>query len=190
MRGPCTVPSVCRKFLLLKIVLVYVKQSAKPSKIHSTGGVLVDLFNKTGFTASKPHLVECSVTNRRYYTRGVLHCNCNNVIYLITCKNCLQQYVGSATNFKNRFRIHKSDIKTNKDRCGTAKHFNGMCKNDNNIFQFLSVQIIEQVCSNATNIEEILRHREKYWQSQLFTTSHGMSSLTDLHCSKRKGYRK
>ena len=41
----------------------------------------------------------CSVTNRRYYTRGVLHCNCNNVIYLITCKNCLQQYVGSATNF-------------------------------------------------------------------------------------------
>ena len=32
----------------------------------------------------------CSVTNRRYYTRGVLHCNCNNIIYLITCKNCLQ----------------------------------------------------------------------------------------------------
>ena len=27
----------------------------------------------------------CSVTNRRYYTRGVFHCNCNNVIYLITC---------------------------------------------------------------------------------------------------------
>ena len=59
---------------------------------------------------------------------------------MITCKNCLQQYVGSATNFKNRFRIYKSDIKTNKDRCGTAKHFNGMYKNDNNIFQFLSVQ--------------------------------------------------
>ena len=68
--------------------------------------------------------------------RGVLHCNCNNVIYLITCKNCLQQYVGSATNFKNRFRIHKSDIKTNKDRCGTTKHLNGMCKNDN-IFQYI-----------------------------------------------------
>ena len=43
-----------------------------------------------------------------------------------------------------------------------AMHFNGMCKNDNNIFEFLSVQIIEQVCSNATNIEEILWHREKY----------------------------
>ena len=132
----------------------------------------------------------CSVTNRRYYARGIIHCHCNNVIYLITCKNCLQQYVGSTTNFKNRFRIHKSDIKTNKDRCGTAKYFNDMCKNDNNIFQFLSVQIIEQVCSNATNIEEILWQREKYWQSQLFTTTHDMNSLTDLYCSKCKGYRK
>ena len=92
---------------------------------------------------------------------GVFHCNFNNVIYLITCKNCLEQYVGSATDFNICFRIHKSDIKTNKDRCGTAKHFNGMCKNDNNIFQLLSVQIIEQVYSNATDIEQILWHREK-----------------------------
>ena len=54
----------------------------------------------------------------------------------------------------------------------------------------MSVQIIEQVYSNATDIEEILWHREKYWQSQLFTTAHGMNSLTGLDCSKRKGYRK
>ena len=52
-----------------------------------------------------------------------------------------------------------------------------MCKNRKNISQFLSVQIIEQVCSNATDIEEMLWHREKYLQSQLFTTTHGMNSL-------------
>ena len=132
----------------------------------------------------------CSVTNRRYYTRGILHCNCNNVIYFTTCKSCLEQYVSSATNFKSRFRRHKNHVKTNKDRCGTAKHFNGTCKNDNNIFQFLSVQIIEQVYSNATDIQQILGHREKYWQNQLLTTTHGMNSLSDLYCSKRKGYRK
>ena len=109
---------------------------------------------------------------------------------MINCKNCLEQYVGSATNFKSRFRIHKTNIKANKDICRTAKHFNGMCKNDNNIFQFLSVQMIELVYSNATDIEEILWDREKYWQSQLFTTTHGMNSLIDLYCSKGKGYRK
>ena len=132
----------------------------------------------------------CSATNRRYYARGVLHCNCNNVIYFITCKNCLEQYVGSATDFKIRFRIHESNIKTNKNRCGTAKHFNGMCKNNSNIFHFLSVQIIEQVYSNATDIEEILLHWKKHWQGQLFTTTHGINSLTDFYCSKRKGCRK
>ena len=79
---------------------------------------------------------------------------------MITCKNCLEQYVASDANFDNHFRIHKNDNKTNKDRCGTAKHFNGMCNNNNNIFQFLSIQIIEQVCSNATDTEEILWHRK------------------------------
>ena len=40
------------------------------------------------------------------------------------------------------------------------------------------------------DIEEILWHREKYLQSQLFTMTHDMNSLTDLYCSKYKGYRK
>ena len=58
-------------------------------------------------------------------------------------------------------------------------------------FQFLSVQVIEQVYTTATDIEEILwKNGEKYWQSQLFTTSHGTNSLTNFYCSKRKGYRK
>ena len=48
-----------------------------------------------------------------------------NVIYLVGCSNCREQYIGSAIDLKQRFKIHKSDIKTNKDRCGTAKHFNG-----------------------------------------------------------------
>ena len=81
------------------------------------------------------------------------------------------------------FRIHKSDIKTNKGRCGTAKHFNGKCN-------CKSFQIIEQAYSNATYIEELLWHREKYWQSQKFTMIHDMYSLADLYSSKRKGYRK
>ena len=78
-----------------------------------------------------------------------LPCTCN-VIYLITCENCLEQYFGSAINFKNCFGIYKTDIKTNKNICGTEKHFNGLCKNNSNIFQFLSIQIIEQVCSCGT----------------------------------------
>ena len=74
---------------------------------------------------------------------------------MITCENCLKQYAGSATNFKSHFRIYKSGIKTNKDRCGATKHFNGKYKNDKNVFPFLFFQIIEQAYSNATDVEEI-----------------------------------
>ena len=68
-----------------------------------------------------------------------------NIIYLITCMKCLEQYVGSATKFNSRFRIHKSDIKTKKDCCGTARHFNKKCYHSSNLFVYLHVQLTEEV---------------------------------------------
>ena len=38
----------------------------------------------------------------------------------------------------------------------TAKYFNCKCKNNSNIFHFLSVQTIEQVYGNATGTGKIL----------------------------------
>ena len=66
----------------------------------------------------------CKVTGRFYNVRGKLSCNSSNVIYLISCKNCEDQYIGSAIDFNVRFRIHRSDKKPKKDRCGSARHFN------------------------------------------------------------------
>ena len=62
----------------------------------------------------------CTVTGKTYFIKGNLSNDSCNVIHLITCSNCTEKYVRPAVNFKQRFRIHKSDIKTNKDRCGTA----------------------------------------------------------------------
>ena len=87
-----------------------------------------------------------------YNVRGRLSCNRPNVIYIISCKNCGDQYVGSATDFKARFRIHKSNIKTKKDRCGTATHFNNKCCDNSNPYIFLQVQLIESVQSDV-NLE-------------------------------------
>ena len=66
---------------------------------------------------------KCKVIGRVYSVRGSLSCNSPNVIYIISCKNCGDQYVGSATDFNTRFRIRKTNIKKKKDRCGTARHF-------------------------------------------------------------------
>ena len=138
------------------------------------------------------NMFTCTVSGKKYFVKGELHCNSCNVIYLVECSNCKQQYIGSALNFKQRFRIHKSDIKTNKDRCGTARHFNNVCCHPSNPHNYLKVQLIEQVlCNDADkDIEAILWEREKYWQSQLFTNVYGMNSVSDLYSRKRKGCRR
>ena len=108
--------------------------------------------------------LKCTVTVKVYYIKGEMNCESTNIIYLITCMKCLEQYVGSAIKFKSRFRIHKSDIKTEKDRCGTARHFNNKCYDSSNPFVYLRVQLIEKVYCyyDDCNIEDILRDREKY----------------------------
>ena len=130
-------------------------------------------------------MFNCTVTGKKYVVKGELHC-------LVECSNCKQQYIGFVLNFKQRFRIHKSDIKTNKDRCGTARHFNNVCCHPSNPHFYLKVQLIEQVlCSDADKVIEVIRwEREKYWQSQLFINVYGMNSVSDLYSRKRKGLRK
>ena len=72
-----------------------------------------------------------------------------------------------------------------------VRHFNSKCYHNTNTFQYLKVQLIEQVhCNNLENIEDILWDREKYWQSQLFIIAKGMNSILDIYSSKREGCRK
>ena len=106
----------------------------------------------------------CIVTGTKYFIKGNSSCDSCNVIYLKTYSNCREQYVGSPINFKQRLRIHKSDIKTNKDRCETARHFNNKCSSLNNKHAYLKAQIVEQVINNnQSSIEDLLWKREKYW---------------------------
>ena len=123
------------------------------------------------------NMLTCTVTGKKYFIKGELYCNSCNAIYLVDCSNCKQRYIGSALNFKQQFRIHKSEIKTNKDRCGTARHFNNVCCHPSNPHFYLKVQLIEQVFCNDVDkdIEAILWEREKDWKSQLFTNVYGMN---------------
>ena len=114
-----------------------------------------------------------------------------NVIYLISCTNCNEQYVGSAIDFKKGFRIHKSDVNTKKDRCGVAHHFTNKCLDPQNSHTFLKIQPIEQVSvKEESKLNDNLWDREKYWQALLFTNSHRMNSTSNLYSKKWKGYRK
>ena len=79
----------------------------------------------------------CHATKRKYKIRGFLTCNTKNIIYLIASKCCGKQYIGSVTNFKKRFRIHRSDIDTGRIRCGVASHLLNVLKGLQNVNIFL-----------------------------------------------------
>ena len=96
----------------------------------------------------------CTATGKTYKVRGKLCCTSSNVIYLISCKLCKEQYVGTAfkDNFKPRFRVHRSDILTGKDRRGVAKNFLTKCTNGNNV-ENIEVQLNKQVQEGNYDLE-------------------------------------
>ena len=74
-----------------------------------------------------------------------------------------KQYIGSAISSKQRFRIDKSDINAGKVKCGVANHHLNVCHSGGNRFEYLQVQLIEQVSvNNSKNIDRMLWEREKF----------------------------
>ncbi|XP_075050806.1 uncharacterized protein LOC142136838 [Mixophyes fleayi] len=98
-----------------------------------------------------------------------LSCISKNVIYLITCKKCKQQYVGQTSNsVRRRFIDHLSTINRKKDLT-LPKHFNL----PNHSIHDVALVVIEQV----TNVTELLK-RERYWIRELDTlTPNGLNEI-------------
>ena len=86
-----------------------------------------------------------------------------------------KQYKGSATGFKERFRICKSDIDAGKIRCRVASDLLNVCKSATCKTEYLYVQLIEYVfVREGEDADKVLCERKKYWQAQLFTLTHGL----------------
>ena len=50
---------------------------------------------------------------------------------------------------------------------------------------------MEQVSvNNSKNIDKMLWEREKYWQAELFTITHGLNSPNEWYAQNIRGYRK
>ena len=141
-----------------------------------------DLCNN--FAADSPKFSSVA-TGRSYTIKQRISCTSKNVIYLVTCKKCSLQYVGSTSNeFKVRFRNHKSAMKTNKKTCETAIHFNAS-EHSLGDFSFIA---IEQIAMQD-NTDRILLTREAFWSSQLCTlTPHGLNKRQEFNSSKRIVY--
>ena len=131
---------------------------------------------------------QSSATGRHYAIRQKLSCSSKNVIYLATCCKCNLQYVGStSTEFKIRFRNHKSNMLNNRRTCELAVHFNSS-QHDISQIRFI---IIEQIISfkNPLHLDQLLLTREAYWMTQLFTLNpHGLNKRREFRSKNRINY--
>ncbi|KAJ8037537.1 hypothetical protein HOLleu_18374 [Holothuria leucospilota] len=107
-------------------------------------------------------------TNKSYTINFELNCNSSNVVYLLTCKVCDIQYVGStSTKFRLRFNNHKSRIKAHTRMSSDEKlrddliyqHFHSLGHNG---LEDLSVQLIDRV-----DYEKDLLDKEGQWAYRL-----------------------
>ena len=160
-------------FLLIEDAKNIKEILARPKKTHYSNNTPVGCFKcKNKCDLCKHYLVENKIfhsacTGRFYSIRQDVHCRSKNVIYLVTCKTCKIQYVGSTSNeFKVRFRNHKSAMLTNKATCELAVHFNRK-EHHMSDFEFI---VIEKIVNDTTyDMDKILLTREAFWCSQLCT---------------------
>ena len=73
--------------------------------------------------------------------------------------------------------------------CG--KHLLNVCRSSASKFQYLQVQLKEEVfVQNVDGIEKVLWEREKCWLAKLFTLSHGLNNSDKWYALNKRGYTK
>ena len=132
-----------------------------------------DTSNKPGFWPCKqdPHCACCkcygvfketitsTATNETITLKQHTNCNTANVIYLLTCVKCKQQYVGETANAVHvRANQHRSDIAVGTKQLPTVRHFRNCGR------KFLRLTITERV--RRKDLQTRLA-RENYWIQRL-----------------------
>ena len=95
--------------------------------------------------------------------------------------------IATSTEFKIRFRNHKSNMLNNRRTCELAVHFNSS-QHDISQIRFI---IIEQIISfkNPLHLDQLLLTREAYWMTQLFTLNpHGLNKRREFRSKNRINY--
>ena len=119
---------------------------------------------------SQEHItVKATATNFKYDIKGSLDCQTSNVVYLLLCNKCSDQYVGQTEKtLSKRFLQHRGYVNNKKLDKSTGHHFNqaGHSISD------MRINIIEKVYSRDPQMREI---RESHYIKEMNTFHRGMN---------------
>ena len=97
---------------------------------------------------------------KTYQLQTVATCKTHNVIYLIQCQKCSQQYVGeSGQALHERLNSHRSDVRLKKIEKSVSAHFNSPTHTS----QDMKVAVIEVLRRNNVRLRRL-------WESHWITT--------------------
>ena len=90
--------------------------------------------------------IHFSATDEDFIVKSNLTCESRNVVYVLNCSNCNDQYIGSTKNFANRVTLHRSQIRNECYRnLEVSKHIHTCGKNNFRISPFYQ-------CSNESQL--------------------------------------
>ena len=127
------------------------------------------------------------MTGEKYKIRQDISCKSENIIYLVNCKNCRMQGVGSCKSFAKRVSNYISSIERKSPGCKIEQHF---LQQGHSIQDFAVLGIVKLENSPPDPIER-LREFEGYWMVKLNTLEpHGMNSINEYErIVKKSGLR-
>ena len=107
-----------------------------------------------------------SVTGKSYKMHTPATCKTKGVVYLIECRKCRKQYVGSTKNALHiRLNGHRYDIKRKKMEKPVAKHFNrrGHSMKD------VAIMVIKKIPAGDVQTQRGREKHEQEWVGTLET---------------------
>ena len=92
-----------------------------------------------------------SVTGKTYPIKATVNCKTANVVYVIECTKCNEQYVGETENTLHiRMNGHRSGIKHLRLEKPVASHFNS----EGHSLENFSIFVIEQIHREEANLQK------------------------------------
>ena len=124
------------------------------------------------FFVLETRLMKATATDAVVEIKGELNCQTSGIIYCITCKKCMLQYIGtSKLTAQARLSQHVGYIRNKNLNQPTGKHFNGR----GHSLSDMSFVILEKVYSKDTLLRE---ERESHY-IRLFNTKYkGLNTKT------------
>lgn len=103
------------------------------------------------------------ITGITHQIKVAATCKTTNVVYVIQCQRCSQQYVGETEQaLHERINSHRSDVRLKKLEKPVAAHFNSL----NHTMQDMRIVVVERIRKEDIRLRRL---RESHWIATLNT---------------------